>query len=305
MSAVAAATIGSSIIGGIVSSNAASKAAKAQTQSAEIAAAEQRAAREELRRLLAPYQSAGIPALQEQMNLLGIAPQQTNWAAFAQSNPELMAAYNAQGGGGQTINVMGQQITIPGGPKMPLEQFAQQWHQSKGGDLSRFQTGGAQGQQQAINQFEQSPMFQSLARQGEEAILQNASATGGLRGGNVQGALAQFRPALLNQQLQQQFQNLAGITKIGQNSAAGIGESSQLAATNIGNAAITAGQAQAGGYLGQGSAINNALGQISGFAASGGFGGMGGGIPLPTAAQSQQIALNSLSSVPIARVSGF
>lgn len=268
MSAVAAAVVGSAVIGGVVASSSASKAARAQTQAADVAAAEQRAAREELRRLLAPYQSAGLPALQAQMNLLGIAPQQTNWAAFAQSNPELMAAYNAQGGGGQTINVMGQQITIPGGPKMPLEQFAQQWHQSKGGDLSRFQTGGAQGQQQAINQFEQSPMFQSLARQGEEAILQNASATGGLRGGNVQGALAQFRPALLNQQLQQQFQNLAGITNMGQNSAAGIGAGAQTAAANIGNAAMTAGQAQAGGYLAQGNAFNNALGQISGFAAS-------------------------------------
>lgn len=273
MSAVAGAVVGSAIIGGAVSSSNASKAARAQTQAADAAAAEQRAAREELRTLLEPYRAAGTPALQAQMNLLGIAPQQTNWTAYAQSNPQLMAAYNAQGGGGQTIDVMGRKVTIPGGPKMPLEQFAQQWHQSKGGDLSRFQTGGAQGQQQAINQIEQSPMFQALARQGEDAILQNASATGGLRGGNVQGALAQFRPALLNQQIQQQYENLGEITRIGQSSAAGTGVGVQNAANNIGNAQMNAGQAQAGGYLAQGNAINNSLGQISGFAASGGFGG--------------------------------
>lgn len=275
MSAVAAAVVGSAVIGGVVASKSASKAANAQTQAANAAAAEQRAAREELRTLLAPYSSAGIPALQAQMNLLGIAPQQTNWTAFAQSNPELMAAYNAQGG--QRVNIMGREVMIPGGNRMPLEQFAQQWQQTRGGDLSAFQTGGAQGQQQAINQFEQSPMFQALARQGEDAILQNASATGGLRGGNVQGALAQFRPALLNQQIQQQFQNLGGITTLGQRSAAGVGAGGQEAANQIGNALTQAGQAQAGGALAQGAAFNNALGQISGFAAFGGFGSGGGG----------------------------
>ena len=298
MSAVAAAVVGSAVIGGVVASKSASKAAQAQTQAADAAAAEQRAAREELRTLLAPYSSAGIPALQAQMNLLGIAPQQTNWTAFAQSNPELMAAYNQQGG--QRVNIMGREVMIPGGQRMPLEQFAQQWQATRGGDLSAFQTGGAQGQQQAISQFEQSPMFQALARQGEDAILQNASATGGLRGGNVQGALGQFRPALLNQQIQQQFQNLGGLTALGQSSAAGIGVGGQNAANQIGNALTQAGQAQAGGALAQGAAFNNALGQIGGFAASGGFGGGFNASSLPTAAQSQQIALNSLQGTPIA-----
>lgn len=279
--------LGTAIVGGLIagagalggaamSAGAAKGAAKTQAEATQASIAEQRAAREQLVKLLQPYTSAGLPALQAQMNLLGIAPQQTNWAAFAQSNPELMAAYNAQGGGGgQTINVMGQQITIPGGPKMPLEQFAQQWHQSKGGDLSRFQTGGAQGQQQAINQFEQSPMFQSLARQGEEAILQNASATGGLRGGNVQGALAQFRPALLNQQLQQQFQNLSGISALGQASAAGVGAGVQGAANNIGNLQMANAGNQANAGLVGANAYGQAFGQIGGLAGQI-FGGMGG-----------------------------
>ena len=46
---------------------------------------------------------------------------------------------------------------------------------------------GPEAQQAYVTQQEQSPIFQALAGQGEEAILQNASATGGLRGGNVQG----------------------------------------------------------------------------------------------------------------------
>lgn len=126
---------------------------------------------------------------------------------------------------------------------------------------------GAQAQQQAISGIEQSPYFQATAQQGENAILQNASATGGLRGGNTQGALAQFRPALLNQLVQQQYQNLGGITSLGQNSAAQTGNAGMQSANNIGNLLAQQGQAQAGGYLAQGAAANqvgNTLGGLAG-----------------------------------------
>lgn len=134
---------------------------------------------------------------------------------------------------------------------------------------------GAGQQQRAIAQFEQSPMFQALARQGEDAILQNASATGGLRGGNVQGALAQFRPALLNQQLQQQFQNLSGISALGQRSAAGVGDSGQSTANNIGNLQMANASNQANAGLVGANAYGQAFGQIGGLAGQI-FGGMGG-----------------------------
>lgn len=266
MSAVAAATIGSAVIGGVSSASAAGKAAKAQVQAAELSAAEQRAAREQLKQLLAPYTAAGTPALQAQMNLLGIggsaATQGTqDWAGYLTANPDVaQEAQRAIGTG---------QFATP-------EEYAQ-YHYSTFGQREGRQvpmtagqagTSAAQAQQAAISGIEQSPMFQALARQGEMGITQNASATGGLRGGNMQGALAQFRPALLNQQIQQQFQNLGGITSLGQSSAAGVGGAGMQAATNIGQAYTQAGQAQAGGYLGQANAFNNALGQITGFGTS-------------------------------------
>lgn len=302
--------LGTAIIGGLIagagalggaaiSGGAAKSAARTSQQAADASIAEQRAAREQLTQLLQPYTQSGIPALQAQMNLLGIAPQQTNWTAFAQSNPELMAAYNQQGGG-QMVNIMGREVMIPGGQRMPLEQFAQQWQATRGGDLSAFQTGGAQGQQQAINQFEQSPMFQALARQGETAILQNASATGGLRGGNVQGALGQFRPALLNQQIQQQFQNLGGLTALGQSSAAGVGAGGFQAAGNIGNLLNNNATNQGNAALAGANATSQGLGRfantVGGLFGSGGFGGSS----LPTAMQSGNIALSSLQGTPIA-----
>ena len=56
---------------------------------------------------------------------------------------------------------------------------------------------GADAQQSAINALQASPEFQSMLKQGESSILANASATGGLRGGNTQAAMAQFSPTLL------------------------------------------------------------------------------------------------------------
>jgi hypothetical protein len=129
-------------------------------------------------------------------------------------------------------------------------------------------------QQAAINQIKQGAQFQELAMQGEQGILQNASATGGLRGGNVQAALAQFRPALLNQLIESQYGKLAGLTslgstsaenllRLGQASAAGVGAAGQASAQNIGNLYAAQGAAQAGGLMGQANAITQGGAGIS------------------------------------------
>lgn len=124
--------------------------------------------------------------------------------------------------------------------------------------------GGAGAQQRAVSAIEQSPYFKATAKQGENAILQNASATGGLRGGNVQGALGQFRPQLLNQLVQQQYANLGGITNMGQSAAAGQAAGGMQSAGAIGNLLSQGGAAQAQGYLGAGQAqAGGILGQAN------------------------------------------
>jgi hypothetical protein len=111
---------------------------------------------------------------------------------------------------------------------------------------------GPEAQQQAIAGFEQSPLFQSLVKQGEEAILQQGAATGGLRGGNIQAALSQFRPQVLNSLIEQQYNRLGGLTSIGQSSAAGQGTSGISSASNISNLLANQGQAIAGGQIARG-----------------------------------------------------
>ncbi|MFL1475208.1 hypothetical protein ACJOYF_18610 [Acinetobacter baumannii] len=131
---------------------------------------------------------------------------------------------------------------------------------------------GAAKQQAAINSINNSSAMKTYLQQGENAILQNSSATGGLRGGNTQSALSQFRPQLLNQLINQQYQNLGGLTSIGQNSAAGVGNAGMQSANNIGNLLSQMGAAQAGNAMAQGQAsanqwasIGNIAGQLGGY----------------------------------------
>lgn len=133
---------------------------------------------------------------------------------------------------------------------------------------------GAQPQQAAIAGLEGSPEMTALTQQGENAILQNASATGGLRGGNVQAALAKFRPQLLAQLINQQYSRLGGITSLGQNAAAMTGNAGMGTGTDIANLLQQGGAAQAGNYLAQGKAEANMWGNTAG--AIGQFAGLGG-----------------------------
>jgi hypothetical protein len=114
---------------------------------------------------------------------------------------------------------------------------------------------GPEAERAAIERISGGETFQALAGQGEEALLQRASATGGLRGGNIQGALAQFRPALLSGLIDKQYERLGGITSLGQRSATGVGAAGMETGTNIANLLSQQGAARAGGQIGEAKAI--------------------------------------------------
>jgi hypothetical protein len=110
---------------------------------------------------------------------------------------------------------------------------------------------GPEAEQAAIARLTGGETFKALAAQGENALLQQASATGGLRGGNLQGALGQFRPQLLSNLIEQQYGRLGGMTNLGQASAAGVGAAGMETGTNIANLLGQQGAAEAGGILGE------------------------------------------------------
>lgn len=130
---------------------------------------------------------------------------------------------------------------------------------------------GPEAQRTALENLQQSPQFTEALRQGEQGILANASATGGLRGGNTQGALMSFRPALLASIINDRFAQLGGIAGMGANAAAGVGNAGMATGNNVANLLQQAGAARAGQIIGGANAnaqMLNSIGQgIGGLAA--------------------------------------
>ena len=123
---------------------------------------------------------------------------------------------------------------------------------------------GPEEEQAAIERIRGGETFKSLAQQGEEALLQRASATGGLRGGNIQGALSQFRPQLLSSLIEQQYGRLGGLAQSGQAAAAGQAGQGMTSASNIANLLANRGQAIAGGQIAAGGVPRQTFGDILG-----------------------------------------
>jgi hypothetical protein len=138
-----------------------------------------------------------------------------------------------------------------------------------GGQQDLLGLNGPEKQQAAIAAIQASPQFTSMQQLGENRILANASATGGLRGGNTQGALAQFSPQLLSQLIDQQYTRLGGLSSMGANAAAGVGSATANLQGQIGSA-------QAGQALANGGALQGAF--SSGFGALGQY--LGGQQPM-------------------------
>lgn len=119
---------------------------------------------------------------------------------------------------------------------------------------------GTGSQQEAIDKLTNQDYFKTLVSQGEQALLQNASATGGLRGGNTQAALAQFRPSMIQQLVQQQLGNLGGITATGMQGVSALSGASANSANTMSNIAMQNGQTQASIAASQPSLLGQALG---------------------------------------------
>jgi hypothetical protein len=121
---------------------------------------------------------------------------------------------------------------------------------------------GPEAQSAALRGISEGEEFKALTAQGENALLQSASATGGLRGGNTQGALAQFRPQMLSSLINQQYGRLGGLTQLGQASAAGVGAAGIQTGANISELLGRQGEAAAAAQLASGQAYAQVPGAI-------------------------------------------
>lgn len=232
-----------SILGGNAQKKAASKAADAQVKAAQLAIDEQRRQFDTTQQNFAPYLSSGTAALSGINALLGISTPVTrtvDWEAYARANPDVMDYYSSHNG----------RDLFTKGDSMSLADYGKAHYDAYGApqdrDLTPFTTttGGEVDQQGAIDALKASPLYQSLYRNGEEAILSNAAATGGLRGGNTQSSLYNLGVDTLSSVIQNQLANLGGIANMGMGSAGQLGQFGASAASNIGNASMAQGQAR-------------------------------------------------------------
>ena len=279
----AAAGIGGSLIASNGAKSAANTAAAAETAANNAAIAEQQRQFNTNQANLQPFLQGGQSALQAQLALLGLSPGtsgtgatpgmaatpgQPDYASYLQQNPDVLAGYNALPAAARA------QFPTP-------ESYAAYHYQTYGQNEGRQlgMTGGmpatagtpatpgqsgAQIQQSAIDQLKASPLYQSLFHNGQETVLNNAAATGGLRGGNTQSSLANFGADTLAQVIQQQIANLGQVAGQGQAGANSLGNLGAASSGNISNLLAQNGQAQSGGILASSGANINAINGIQG-----------------------------------------
>lgn len=131
---------------------------------------------------------------------------------------------------------------------------------------------GNDAQAQAIEALKASPGFQSLYNQGSDAILQNASATGGLRGGNTQNSLANFGANTLATTIQQQLANLGGLVQTGAGATGQLGGLSQNYSAQQAQTQGMLGNANATGAAAPYAALQGVINQLGAQFGSGGSG---------------------------------
>lgn len=176
------------------------------------------------------------------------------------------------------IDEQRRQFDLSRADQAPWLQAGQQALGQQGGLLG---LNGADAQQAGIDALRASPGYQSLYRNGEESVLSNASATGGLRGGNTQHSLYNLGEDTLSAVIQNQLANLGGISGLGQNSAQNIGALGANKANQVSSLFDAQGTAKARGILGGAAAsqtfANDLFGSVGGLFGGAGNSGFGQG----------------------------
>lgn len=188
---------GAAIGGALINSNASSKAADAQIEATEKGQAiqEQRF-----------NQATDMQAQKEQQ------------AQGFLSNAASQAEQSRLTGQNQAMGFQQQGYDQSLGFTQPYRQAGGQALQ----DMQNLTTDAGRGQ--ALQDYYGGEEFGALAEQREEQALRMGAATGGVRGGNTQAALANIAPQLGQQHLANQYGQLAGLSSMGANMSSQAGQ---------------------------------------------------------------------------------
>jgi hypothetical protein len=281
------AAAGASVLGGLLGGLGAKSAAKKQAKAIKQGIFEQQRQFGITQANMSPWIFGGQGALQQILDLLGIGG--SSGMASGATAQDLVNYLVSVGKGksGKLMNkwLAANQNLSPEQQLAGLKQFAgsneleslNQYALAHPYHAAGTAESASDAQARSIGTLKASPLYTSQYDTGVDTVLQNASATGGLRGGNTTNSLAQFGSTLLAQVIQNQLANLSGVSGLGENAAGGLG--------NIGQSNANA-QSNLYGQLGQANGLAAAAPYaalqsiIKGVGSSAGnfFGGGGGGI---------------------------
>ena len=244
---VAAAVIGSAVVGGVSSSMAASSAAGAQENAANAANRAAAAQFERQVQLQEPFRQGGLTAQERYMTLLGLTPP-TVYAGGTMTPPSLTGA------NGRPLT--GQALRAARAPELQVD--------PNNPDFGKY------GRDFSMADFEADPGYAFRLSEGLKALDAGAAARGGLLSGNAirgginygQNAASQeytnaFNRYQVNRTNQlNPLENLMGAARSSTNQLAGAAD---VLGQQQGQNLMAGGQARASGYVGSANALSSAL----------------------------------------------
>jgi hypothetical protein len=227
---VAAAVVGSAVVGGVSSAVAGSKAAKAQKKAAEMSAETERYMYDQTRADQAPYRQVGTGALYKLADMYGVAR-----PIDSPSSIKTPAQWFNTGFGS---------ISIPGG--------------GFGGDQTNTQqmTKGYKG-------FRTSPGYQFRVDEAMKGIERSAAARGMRLSGATMDAVQRRVQGVAEGEFENYANRLSALAGVGQTATQATSQAGAQAASGMAQAYTNAGNARASAYQNMGNAINSGVSNIA------------------------------------------
>jgi hypothetical protein len=170
-----------------------------------------------------------------------------------------------------------------------------------GGYSDLLGANGTAAQASAVSGLKSSPLYEQELADANENLLQTASATGGLRGGNTAGALAQLAPDLLEKHYNDALAGYGSLANLGLGATSSVAGFGANTAQNVSGLYGDIGTAQARNYLTKGG-INAAnftnFGQVLDQAASAFLPAAFGGITAASTARTQGASRDLINANP-------
>ncbi len=292
---VAAAVVGSAVVGAVGSSVASNKASKAQQGAADTASQAQLEQYYQTREDQLPWMNAGTAAVNRLSYLTGLNPTSTAATGTSPGGTQFGdLVYDPASGQWSSASLRSQ--AAEGGDFGPNDEARYQalLQQKIAGIPNAVETYQQQSTatQDAANadpaygsllrnftmdDYEADPGYQFRLDEGNRALQSSAAARGGLLSGRAIKDTLAYNSGMASQEYgaaYDRFNNdqstiynrLAGIAGTGQTAVNNVGTLGAATANNVASNTIGAGNAQAAGYVGSANALNNGISQgISGY----------------------------------------